>query len=159
MCSSDLYAAVPPWRCGQVTRIGCPAYVFTADTAPADPPFRHHHSRLKGCERVLRSGMRKLLGERGYERLSSWIKTRKHVDARSGSRSELSELPYPKTDDLELSGVVYTSIFNPDDGRKNWQDLLTAWTAALADHEEATLVCKLITKRAKSVRKIGRAHV
>ena len=47
---------------------------------------------------------------------------------------------------LDLSGVVYTSIFNPKDGRKNWTDLVTSFLAAVGDREDATLVIKLITR-------------
>jgi glycosyltransferase involved in cell wall biosynthesis len=47
---------------------------------------------------------------------------------------------------LELSGVVYTSIFNPADGRKNWEDLLSGFVTALGDCTDATLVLKLIAK-------------
>jgi hypothetical protein len=46
---------------------------------------------------------------------------------------------------LELSGVVYTTIFNPADGRKNYQDLLTAFVKGLHDCPDATLVLKLIS--------------
>jgi hypothetical protein len=150
----DGYFAVPGWSRGEKLRIGCPAYVFDEGVEPAAPPRPSHRGRLKACERVLRSGVRGILGPGRYDRLSAWIKARRHIDERSGRRPELSALPYPRTDDLELSGVVYTSIFNPDDGRKNWTDLLTAWVAALADRADATLVCKLITKRPKSVRKV-----
>jgi hypothetical protein len=150
----DGYFAVPAWLGGQPRRIGCPAYVFDRGVEPAAVPPPTRRNRLKGCERILRSGVRGILGDARYERLSSWIKIRRHVDTRGDRRRELSNLPYPRTDDLELSGVVYTSIFNPDDGRKNWADLLTASLAALANEADATLVCKLITKRAKSVRKV-----
>lgn len=44
---------------------------------------------------------------------------------------------------LELSGVVFTSLFNPQDGRKNWVDMLTAFCAAFKDEPNATLVFKL----------------
>ena len=52
---------------------------------------------------------------------------------------------------LELSGVVYTSIFNPDDGRKNWPDLNNGFLLALGHQHDVTLVLKLITSRAASV--------
>jgi glycosyltransferase involved in cell wall biosynthesis len=42
-----------------------------------------------------------------------------------------------------LSGVVFTSLFNPYDGRKNWVDMLTAFCAAFKDTADATLVFKL----------------
>jgi glycosyltransferase involved in cell wall biosynthesis len=44
---------------------------------------------------------------------------------------------------VELSGVVFTSLFNPYDGRKNWVDMLTAFCAAFKDNADATLVFKL----------------
>lgn len=50
---------------------------------------------------------------------------------------------------IELSGVVYTSIFNPDDGRKNWEDLLSAFLIGLGDCDDATLVLKLIGRNSR----------
>jgi len=44
---------------------------------------------------------------------------------------------------VELSGVVYTTLFNPYDGRKNWETMLTAFCWAHKDHEDATLLIKL----------------
>lgn len=44
---------------------------------------------------------------------------------------------------LELSGVVFTALFNPYDGRKNWVDMLTAFCAAFRGRSDATLVFKL----------------
>lgn len=43
---------------------------------------------------------------------------------------------------LSLQGVLYTSVFNPYDGRKNWLDMLTAFCSAFANEENATLVLK-----------------
>lgn len=47
-------------------------------------------------------------------------------------------------DRVELDGVVFTSVFAPKDGRKNWPDLVTAFLAALGDRPDATLVLKMI---------------
>lgn len=44
---------------------------------------------------------------------------------------------------IELNGVVFTTVFNPYDGRKNWQDMLTAFCIALQDKPDATLIFKL----------------
>src|SRR5690606_10327903 len=41
------------------------------------------------------------------------------------------------------SGVVYTSIFNPADGRKNWETMLTAFCWAFRETEDATLIIKV----------------
>ncbi len=54
--------------------------------------------------------------------------------------------------------MVYTTILNPDDKRKNWQDLLTAFLFALRDHDDATLVMKLATSHAASVREVLRFY-
>jgi len=45
--------------------------------------------------------------------------------------------------ETEVRGVVYVSVFNPDDGRKNWHQLITAFCWALRDVEDATLVLKM----------------
>ncbi len=45
---------------------------------------------------------------------------------------------------VELSGIVFTSVLNPHDGRKNIEDLVTAFVWALRDNPHATLVLKLI---------------
>ena len=49
----------------------------------------------------------------------------------------------PKDSALELSGVIFTALFNPYDGRKNWADMLTAFCAAFRDVPDATLIFKL----------------
>ena len=49
-----------------------------------------------------------------------------------------------KPDRLDLSGIVFTSIFNPFDGRKNWGDIMSAAINALADKPYATVVLKLV---------------
>ncbi|WP_217433671.1 methyltransferase domain-containing protein [Caulobacter sp. S45] len=43
---------------------------------------------------------------------------------------------------IELGGVVYTSVLNPIDGRKNWADMATAFTYAFREEPRATLILK-----------------
>lgn len=150
----DAYFNIPAWRPGASHRIGCPAYVFDGGEETTAPIVPDRRIRLKTLERFVRSTVRRLVGRRRYERLTSWIKDARHERRRHAPRPSLSGLPYPKTEDLELSGVVYTSIFNPDDGRKNWQDLLSAWLVALGGREDVTLVVKLIAKSEWSVRNV-----
>lgn len=45
--------------------------------------------------------------------------------------------------ELSLDGVIYTSVFNPYDGRKNWQDMISAFCATFRDEPDATLALKL----------------
>jgi glycosyltransferase involved in cell wall biosynthesis len=44
---------------------------------------------------------------------------------------------------LEFAGTVYTSVFNPADGRKNWHDIVTAFCWAFRDDLTKTLVLKM----------------
>jgi glycosyltransferase involved in cell wall biosynthesis len=44
---------------------------------------------------------------------------------------------------LRISGVVYTVVFNPIDGRKNFNDLLGGFLWAFRDVEDATLILKV----------------
>ncbi len=44
---------------------------------------------------------------------------------------------------LTLSGTIYTSVFNPEDGRKNWTDMVACFCRNFADEPGATLVLKL----------------
>jgi glycosyltransferase involved in cell wall biosynthesis len=57
------------------------------------------------------------------------------LPVQGGTRESLHE--------LTLSGVVYTSVFCPMDGRKNWFDMLCAFCIALRDADDAVLVLKL----------------
>ncbi len=47
---------------------------------------------------------------------------------------------------IRLRGVVYTSVLTPSAGRKNWEDLVTAFCWAFRNTEDATLVLKLTGK-------------
>lgn len=44
---------------------------------------------------------------------------------------------------LELEGLVYTSVLNPADHRKNWQQLISAFCWAFRDDPDATLLLKM----------------
>jgi glycosyltransferase involved in cell wall biosynthesis len=53
---------------------------------------------------------------------------------------------------VALRGIVYTSMFNPTDGRKNWHDIVTAFCWAFRDMEDATLVMKFVRGAARDHR-------
>ena len=44
---------------------------------------------------------------------------------------------------LTFTGTVYTSVFNPADGRKNWLDIVTAFCWAFREDADKTLVLKM----------------
>jgi glycosyltransferase involved in cell wall biosynthesis len=51
--------------------------------------------------------------------------------------------PHRTPQALRLEGVIYTSILNPFDGRKNWKDLISGFVWAFRETPTATLVLKL----------------
>lgn len=53
---------------------------------------------------------------------------------------------------LKLSGVVYTSVLNPEDGRKNWIDLISAFCWAFKNEGDATLIVKMVHSDPESYR-------
>ncbi len=54
-------------------------------------------------------------------------------------------LPLLPATPLKISGLVYTSVFNLSDRRKNVEDLLSAFLLAFQDRPDVTLVLKLAT--------------
>jgi glycosyltransferase involved in cell wall biosynthesis len=44
---------------------------------------------------------------------------------------------------LVLNGVVYSAVFSPSDGRKNWTDLLAGFITAFRDNPFANLIIKI----------------
>ena len=54
------------------------------------------------------------------------------------------------TTQLTLSGTVYTALLNPADGRKNWEDILTAFCCTFRDQPDKTLILKM-SHRSRSV--------
>ncbi len=51
--------------------------------------------------------------------------------------------PEQNSFELDISGVIYTSVFNPDDGRKNWQAMLLVFCSTFKNVEDAVLILKL----------------
>lgn len=56
--------------------------------------------------------------------------------------SQVSEAK-PEINRIAVSGVVYTTVLNPADGRKNWVDLVTAFCWAFKNTNDATLIVKM----------------
>ena len=53
---------------------------------------------------------------------------------------------------LHLKGIIYTTVFNPNDGRKNWLDLLRGFIWAFRKLEDVTLILKIIYHDFEKVR-------
>src|SRR5207253_6814427 len=89
-------------------------------------------------------GIRDLLSYKQHSRLARYL---------PGVAGPLS-VPQPEQPALDLpdtsqrvetlvDGVVYVSVFNPKDGRKNWHQLITAFCWAFREIDDATLVLKI----------------
>jgi hypothetical protein len=147
----DDYFRIPRWSAETVTRLVCPAYVFPH---PDVPP----HELWDAPEREIQAGTL-------AERAASWRESCRRaweenyelflpplcaqavrsLTSRLGTDRWRAYVRSCRREVLEISGVVYTSIFSPRDGRKNWRDLLSGFLSALHDREDATLLVKLIT--------------
>ncbi|GAJ30753.1 glycosyltransferase [Acidomonas methanolica] len=53
--------------------------------------------------------------------------------------------------DITLDGVIYSAVFCPLDGRKNWFDMICAFCLAMRERADATLVLKLTHHRCDEV--------
>lgn len=158
--SDDTYR-LAPWEHGRRTRFPVRPFVLHAphcedapapadafEAAPQDEP-PEETPRPKRKRLALRSpGLKAWAREAYRRRLRRFIPYRLNAalkGALDGFELGLarSRVPYPQADGLELSGVVYTSVLNPVDGRKNWQDLLSGFVVGMRDCEDATLVVKI----------------
>lgn len=54
-----------------------------------------------------------------------------------------SEPEKPPLQQITLRGVVYTTVLNPADSRKNWVEIITAFCWAFKQVEDATLIVKM----------------
>jgi glycosyltransferase involved in cell wall biosynthesis len=148
---SPRYFQTPDWRPGQRVALDCPCYVFPRpDTLPraprpwTNPNVGHLPARLslrelyKRCVKAMPDRLGKSL-HRSVRAVRAALWSARQVLKETDVR-----LLYPPQPRLELSGVVFTTILNPFDPRKNWQDLLSGFLLALRDRDDATLVVKLV---------------
>jgi glycosyltransferase involved in cell wall biosynthesis len=57
---------------------------------------------------------------------------------------------------LELSGIIYTTVFNPADARKNWEDIVRAFCYAFKEQNDVCLVLKVTHHCLSSI--VGKLH-
>lgn len=141
------YFALPLWEPGQRAVLDCPAYILPSAEVPATAFDPWTPEKFSGLNLRARAGhfYRRYLQRRlprrlhrAAELLATGLKKawRHHAFK--------TRIAHPANPRLELAGVVYTTVFNPFDPRKNWRDLLSAYVRALGDCEDATLVVKLV---------------
>lgn len=76
------------------------------------------------------------------------------ADDKTGFIEQRSSSAEDKKAHLDLRGIIYTTVFNPNDGRKNWMDLLWGFCWAFREMEDVTLVMKLAYYDYEAVRGI-----
>jgi glycosyltransferase involved in cell wall biosynthesis len=160
------YFDVQTWEAGGSWRMDAPAIVINGQPSQEEVrkpaargglPGRPHPrppSWMSEMARKVRG-----LGREGYKRLVRpmipvWLDAGITFGVREAAREFRLRPPGQAVHQREaaLNGIVFTSIFNPADGRKNWEDLLSAFLIALGDCPDATLVLKLIGRDKSGVR-------
>ena len=140
---------------GPVAVVSAPIPPAAFDVPPWDPShawtYRGRHLILGGSRRAASAGSPPgSIAHRAYARLVRPLLSPLAVAKVGEARRDLSRRPKPATallpeGEVALSGLVFTSLFNLSDRRKNARDLISAALSALGDRPDATLVIKLAT--------------
>jgi glycosyltransferase involved in cell wall biosynthesis len=141
---------VPAWSRDFTWRINCRHVslggppVIPGEPAPAEPiPPKGRLARWKAAVKGrYKRSIRPWLPPRAQQ----WVSQANLVTQNAVRRREPIVVPLPPRIPaclLELSGLVYTSIFNPADLRKNPKEMLSAFLLAFKDRADVTLVLKL----------------
>ena len=139
----DDYFQLAAWRSEARVTLDCPCYLLPANDAHVvAAPRRGLSQRARSA---YRNRVRPYLPQAVHRCLAAG--SRAVIDVHEPPPADPFPIPYPQQHGLELSGIVYTSIFNPFDQRKNWPDMLAAFLRALGDKEDATLVLKLAVSK------------
>ncbi len=141
----DEYFRVRDWRPGQKIVLDAPVYLFPEAevAATASSPWRQgaNTSLLSHIRHGYRASVRPRLPAFFDHSMSLAFRL---AHAYRHMRREETRVAAHVSPRLTLEGIVYTSIVNPFDERKNWADLLTGFVHAFADRPDALLVVKLV---------------
>lgn len=89
-------------------------------------------------------GVRDLLSQTAHERLADWLAAIAGPQTMAVPEPEPRQWPDTTAQvETQVDGVVYVTVFNPRDGRKNWHQLITAFCWAFRETSDATLVLKI----------------
>ncbi|HTU18677.1 MAG TPA: hypothetical protein VMG10_11500 [Gemmataceae bacterium] len=169
----DDYFRIPTWLADRSIRIPYSAYVFPHPDVPAaalwDAPEASEEERSQPAalspgrmRDTMRSTYSQYVKPLVPPTAHTWIKAIARKAGRNAWERYVESCRRPHVD---LSGVVYSCIFNPGDGRKNWEDLFSGFIWGLREHGDAALVVKLVTKERIWIdrilmyyRRLGLAH-
>jgi glycosyltransferase involved in cell wall biosynthesis len=116
----------------------------TRNAMPADFPLASIPAPIYDRFAELRSSEAPFVGDRTWTLDFDGVA----VDSREQSLDHTFQVPQPSLavtrQSVSLTGIVYTVVLNPDDGRKNWADALTAFVDAFRNEPAVTLLLKLV---------------
>lgn len=145
------YFRLADWQAGERTVLDCACYVLPAGRSAERLAGRR--SAARAVVAGARDRLRGVYHRRVRPRLPAVLhqglarSTRRVAGQSLPMPAEPFPLPYAANDHLELSGIVYTSILNPFDIRKNWRGLVEGFLRGLHDQADAMLVVKLAVSR------------
>jgi hypothetical protein len=141
------YFRMRDWHAGQRSVIDAPVYIFPEPeiSAPAPSPWKQAvgpgASVLKRIRHGYRASLRPRLPAFFDHSMSLAFRVAHAFRKEHREQTRVDALPSPR---LTLEGIVYTTILNPFDLRKNWTDLITGFLHAFVDRPDALLVVKLV---------------
>lgn len=140
----------PAWDPDHAWTLNCRHLSWGGPTEPEpEPPPVETPAQTPPVRRITPARVKHALRGRYRRHVRPWLSP---GAIRALSRAQKALLRLPETPPpvlprapLTLSGLVYTSIFNFSDRRKNAQDMLSAFLVAFRDRPDVTLVWKLAT--------------
>lgn len=160
----DEYFQVATWNPKRTVTLRCKAAVFEGNAgnnqlaceSSTQPNSTKRKTFLRKTGETLQGLLRKALEKsmgRRYTEAAPLLKQLWRV-LRQKPRFGTKLFDTSREQDVELSGIVYTSIFSPRDGRKNWTDLITGFLTAFRERPDVTLVLKLVTSDPQAVAEV-----
>lgn len=107
---------------------------------------------FKTSRHVYRRHIKRWLSQDALDRISG---LKRKALAMVGREPHVVPDPPLPSSELTLSGLVYLTIFNLGDLRKNYHDIITAYLSALKHRDDATLVIKLVTNKVREHHEAG----
>jgi glycosyltransferase involved in cell wall biosynthesis len=148
------YFEMPAWNAREVVNVGCPWFELRQDEEgpeipdlPLPQPATSSASLLNPeflARRMIRMARAIAPGPTNF--VVGHIRRAIPVSSAAAvpQTESFEHIAALERDMLCLSGIVFTSIFNPLDERKNWTDLVTAALTAFSDRPDVTLLFKLV---------------